>query len=814
MDYWSICVLALGMVTVVGMIQFLKVNAFIALVTSALVVSLAAPPARISWSAKVTLVAESFGNAAGKIGIVIAMAAVIGKCLMESGAADRLVRGLLSLFGPRRAWLALLLSGYLLSIPVFFDTVFYLLVPLAITLCLRLGQDYVWSILAIAAGAAITHVLVPPTPGPLIMADVFDENGIAMDMGLLILVGMATAVIPALAGGWGVARWMNRRVVIPLRPTAGISLDALRDLARRPTAELPSLGLSVLPVLLPILLIGTNSVLEFTTRVARGQPAASARVDRAPTAALPRPVAAGMTTGLPSDGAARGAALARLRGVARLVGDPNLALMFSAFIAMATLKRYRRLTLLELGRALEPALAAGALIILITAAGGAFGKALAESGVGDSIAAAAKQAQVRGLAWLPLAFAVASVLKIAQGSSTVAMITAAGMVAPILTSLETPLGYHPVYMLMAIGCGSIVGCWMNDSGFWVVCRMSGFTEGETLRTFTVTLIVMGLSGLVVVMVAAWLVPLTGLLPRGGPGLAKEARENPSPVPDAIASPLDVVPIVRVTAAHGAPMAGRLAPAGDAVDARVDHGLAGPTLGHHFDRRATAAQQLADALKPPLPPMVTLDAHLGLGLRVLTCLAIECGMLGPVGALRPFGVCAHGPDHRPFGDRPRRQIEHDCQVTCAKLVVLARNERERTDDVTVGWPVPISQIDHGQACATVHLRKRGVGKQSYRLAATDDFGVAGQSEQDIVVQLGADGIIGQQGLFELILQRPVACFGKPDEEHFAGGVGLPPRVAILVVPAEYARLGHRIGRHRGRQTSRTDPQHATNPDPGS
>jgi len=130
--------------------------------------------------------------------------------------------------------------------------------------------------------------------------------------------------------------------------------------------------------------------------------------------------------------------------------------------------------------------------------------------VGDSIAAVATRARVNGLSWLPLAFAVAAVLKIAQGSSTVAMITTAGMVGPILARLDAPLGYHPVYLLMAIGCGSITGSWMNDSGFWIVCRMSGFTEGETLKTFSVMLVLMGFSGLATVLLAARFVPLTGL----------------------------------------------------------------------------------------------------------------------------------------------------------------------------------------------------------------------------------------------------------------------------------------------------------------
>ena len=155
--------LLLGLVTVVGMIIVLRVNAFLALISAAMLVSLLAPGPP---GEKMARVATEFGNAAGKIGIVIAMAAVIGKCLMDSGAADRIVRSILRLLGEKRASAALLGSGFVLSIPVFFDTVFYLLVPLARSLWRRTHKNYMLYILSIGAGAAITHTLVPPTPGP------------------------------------------------------------------------------------------------------------------------------------------------------------------------------------------------------------------------------------------------------------------------------------------------------------------------------------------------------------------------------------------------------------------------------------------------------------------------------------------------------------------------------------------------------------------------------------------------------------------------------------------------------------------------
>ena len=157
-------ILAIGVLIVLGMIIALRINAFIALITAAIAVSLMAPG---ETAEKMSRVAVAFGAACGNIGIVIALAAVIGKAMMDSGAADRVVRAFLNALGEKRASLALMGSGYVLSVPVFFDTVFYLLVPLARSLYRKTGKNFLLYVCAIAAGGAVTHTLVPPTPGPL-----------------------------------------------------------------------------------------------------------------------------------------------------------------------------------------------------------------------------------------------------------------------------------------------------------------------------------------------------------------------------------------------------------------------------------------------------------------------------------------------------------------------------------------------------------------------------------------------------------------------------------------------------------------------
>jgi GntP family gluconate:H+ symporter len=200
-----------------------------------------------------------------------------------------------------------------------------------------------------------------------------------------------------------------------------------------------------------------------------------------------------------------------LGGILNFLGDKNIALLLAAAVAMVLVVRQKRMTRNELGKFTGRALDDAGMILLITCAGGAYGALLAAAGVGECLAVLAEH---WGIAPLFLAWALAVLFKIAQGSATVSMITSAGIIAGILAARVGPeqtvagyLGYHPVYLVMAIGCGSKVGSWMNDSGFWVVCKMSGMTETETLKSWTVALMVMGVAGLPLVWVLTRVLPL-------------------------------------------------------------------------------------------------------------------------------------------------------------------------------------------------------------------------------------------------------------------------------------------------------------------
>lgn len=472
-------ILLVGLVIVVGGILVFRAHAFLALVIGALAVALLTSPDALQGYADATgmdaaettafldqtigeRVARGFGNTATKIGILIAMAAVIGACLLESGSAERIVRSALGVFGEKRTPHAFASSGFLLGIPVFFDTVFYLLVPVAKAMGIRTKRNFLWYIIAIVSGAAMAHALVPPTPGPLFVA-----SALGVDIGVMMIAGLIVGVFTMSCGfayGW----WANRRWPIPVRETSDVPAEKLEALTARPEEELPSFFISILPILLPVVLIAGGTVLAATL------------------GAIETP--ANWQTVLLS--------------VFRTLGNSTVALTIAAVVALVTLAQQRRGDNDSVKNVVQGALKSGGVIILITAAGGALGAMLQQTGIGPRIEGLAGEYNI---AVLPLAFLVTTLVRTAQGSATVAMITAVG----VLSGFSDPavLGFHPVYLALAIGCGSKPFSWMNDSGFWIVGRMSGMTEKETLKTFTATLAIMGVSGIIVVMIAAAMLPL-------------------------------------------------------------------------------------------------------------------------------------------------------------------------------------------------------------------------------------------------------------------------------------------------------------------
>jgi GntP family gluconate:H+ symporter len=445
--------LLVGIVVVLLLLVYWDVPAFVGLIIAAFAIGVVSPAVPLDEVA--TRTAEAFGSTMTGIGIPILMAAIIGKSMTDSGAAQRIVRGFISLVGLDRSEYALFGSSFVMAIPVFFDNVFYLLAPLARSMRARIGGNYTLYIVVVGAAGVVTHGFVPPTPGPLAAAQEIGVNlGITMLLG--VIIGLPTAIIAGPVFGY----WINSRLDIPLRDSMGTDTEELEEITQRPDEQFPGLFESALPILLAVGLVGANTI---------------------------------ASTFLPEN--------ATITNIANFIGAPSFALTAAAVAAAITFYRLTSLELDTWSDELTEALRSGGNIAAITSAGGAFGALLAAAGVGTYIASIL---QGLGFQLLITAWVIATAVRIVQGSATVAILTTAGIVAPLVGQLSV----HPAYLVMAIGAGATTFSWYNDSGFWIVKELAGLTQAETLKTWSVLTTLVSVIGIITTLIVSSLFPLT------------------------------------------------------------------------------------------------------------------------------------------------------------------------------------------------------------------------------------------------------------------------------------------------------------------
>lgn len=391
-------------------------------------------------------VQQAMGASLGYIALVIGLGAMVGEMLRTSGGAQAIAEALLARLGEDRAPLALGTAGLVVAVPVFFDVAFILFVPLLYGLTRRSGKPLLGFAVPLLAGLAVAHAFIPPTPGPVAVAGL-----LGADLGWVILFGLAAGIPALLVGGV----WFGRRVAkaIPGRVDAGMSSEpeeVEEASGHRPLGLGPAFGL----ILLPLLLI----------------------------------VAATVSAVLPEEGGA-------LRGALQFFGHPIVALLVTLLATLALLRQrcgYASTALQKIAtKALEPV---GA-ILLVTGAGGVLGKTLVAVGVGEAVSSWMAEAR---LPLVALAFLLAALVRIAQGSATVAMVTSAGLLAPVVEA--APVSAPALAATtVAVAAGATVLSHVNDSGFWLVSRYLGLTEGETLRSWTVASSLVGGTGFLVVL---------------------------------------------------------------------------------------------------------------------------------------------------------------------------------------------------------------------------------------------------------------------------------------------------------------------------
>lgn len=401
-------------------------------------------------------VSDGFGNTLAGIGIVIGLGVVLGQLLMEAEATDEISRRLLMVTGEKRSPLAVNLTGYLASIPVFLDAAFVIFMPLVRRLAQRTTTAWITFVTALSVGLISTHAMAIPTPGPLAVAVNLD-----LDAGVFLLYALVVSLIAALVGGWGYGLLIGRNAA-PLERT-GEEDGALPELAA-PRAR-PSAGLSLWVLLLPVGLILVGSVLRLF---------------------------------LPADSPAA-AALG-------FVGDKNVALLLGVLFAAAMLRRFIARPMAEI---VSNAAASAGMILLITGAGGAFGNVIRTSGIGQYLVDTMTAWHVSPLA---LGFVLSAILRAAQGSTTVALITVSAILGP---ALEAGGGVSPVLVGLAICAGGMCASLPNDSGFWVVSRFSGLSARDTLRSWSAGGTIAGITAfLLILLLSAVADSLPGLSSTG------------------------------------------------------------------------------------------------------------------------------------------------------------------------------------------------------------------------------------------------------------------------------------------------------------
>ncbi|MBL7817865.1 MAG: GntP family permease [Saprospiraceae bacterium] len=476
-----IFILLIGMGIVVGGIIVLKLHPVLALLLAAITVALLTPTTAVEqfYLSKGTAAAEAaklahksigeriateFGNTCAKIGILIAMAAIIGKSMLDSGSAEKIIRAMLKVTGEKNAPIGFILSSFFLTIPVFVDTVIFLMMPLAKAMGMRLGKNYLLLALSVIAGGVMANSFVPPSPGPLFLVGALNVPiGLMMVCGTLL--GLCTITV-----GYFIAKWLNNKMPIPLRDAPDARLEDIAAIANKSDKDLPALAFAVLPAAFPLITICIRSAVEAFSK---------------PNVPLTN-----------SD---------FLNGVMQVVlffGDKNIALFMGAIFALLILAYQKKSDKSSITVFVQNALMTGGGIILITAAGGAFGGMLQQTGISARIADMTKDYQ---MALIPLAFFITAIVRTAQGSATVALITASGILAGMAQNAN--LGFHPVYLCLAIGAGAKLIPWMNDAGFWIMCKTSNLTEQEAMKTIAPMQSLMGLSGLILTMIAAHFFPM-------------------------------------------------------------------------------------------------------------------------------------------------------------------------------------------------------------------------------------------------------------------------------------------------------------------
>lgn len=423
-DYSLLMAVFAGVVLLIVLILRFKIQAFIALLLSSILVGVLSGMEPLSI---IKTIQQGMGNTLGFVAVVVGLGAIFGAILEHSGGAESLAAFLLRRFGEKRSSWALMLTGFIIAIPVFFDVAFIILVPMIYALQRRTKKSLLLYGIPLLAGLAITHSFIPPTPGPIAVADI-----LTADLGWVILFGFIVGIPTAIFCGPMFGKYIAQK----------IHIDAPKIEEKEVSVKGPPVGAIISIIAIPIVLIVLNTVLN-------------------------------------SPLVKEGSISKDVLNWIGMIGHPFSALIIANLVAWYLLGIRKGFSKDQLLNISSKSLAPAGIIILITGAGGVFKQVLVNTRTGEMLA---NYFANQGISILVFGFLAAVIVRVLQGSATVAMITAAGLTSPLLIdSISEP---QKALLVIAIASGASIMSHVNDSGFWLVGKYLGLTEKQTFQSWT------------------------------------------------------------------------------------------------------------------------------------------------------------------------------------------------------------------------------------------------------------------------------------------------------------------------------------------
>jgi Gnt-I system high-affinity gluconate transporter len=431
----TIIVLLVAILLLLLLIGWLKINPFISLLAAALFVGIAngMPLSKI-----VSAINGGIGGTLGPLVLTLVFGMVLGTVLAETGAVHQISSRLIKIFGIKYIKLAMVITGFSVGIAMFYNAGFLVLIPLVFAVCASTGMPLVYIGTAVASALSVTHCFLPPHPGPTALTVIFKA-----DMGKTLLYGIIAAIPAVIAAGLIFPEFLKK--IRPIGPQKFFDVQAFDE------NKLPGFGISFFIALIPVLLMGASALL-----------------------------------GIFIDGEST------IKNLFVFLGDPGISLSIASFLAIVILGKKSGKNLHALLDKSFNAVNSVTLILLIIAAGGAFKQVLVDSGTSTYIA---KFFEGSSIPPLLLAWLIAAFIRIAIGSATVAGLTAAGILQPLIASMHV----DPELMVIAIGAGSVMCSHVNDGGFWMFKEYFGISLKDTLRSWTVMESIVGIVGIIGVL---------------------------------------------------------------------------------------------------------------------------------------------------------------------------------------------------------------------------------------------------------------------------------------------------------------------------